>query len=67
MRSQYLRRRSTKGPLLTRIARIVARELAFQPMALASRSAMNGARGWAPINHAAAPNTYTGKGSSKRD
>jgi hypothetical protein len=27
----------------------------------------DGRQGWAPINPAAAPNTYTGKGGSKRD
>ena len=33
---------------------------------LGGKNSPEGARGWAPINPAAAPNTYTGKGGSKR-
>ena len=33
---------------------------------LGSKNTPDGARGWAPINPAAADNTYTGKGGSKR-
>jgi hypothetical protein len=34
---------------------------------LGGKNSPDGARGWARINPAAAPNTYTGKGGSKRD
>jgi len=33
---------------------------------LEGRNGPDGGRGWAPFNPAAAPNTYTGKGGSKR-
>jgi hypothetical protein len=34
---------------------------------LAGKNSPDGGKGWAPINDAAKPNTYTGKGGSKRD
>ena len=34
---------------------------------LAGKNSPDGARGWAPLNNSAKPNTYTGKGGSKRD
>jgi hypothetical protein len=34
---------------------------------IGGKNSPDGGRGWAPINPAAAPNTYTGKGGSKHD
>lgn len=34
---------------------------------LGQKNSPDGRKGWAPINDAAKPNTYTGKGGSKRD